>query len=111
MTRYEVMGVTDDRHHCECCGRQGLKRVVWIRDIETDEVRHFGTTCATSPSKAFGVNEQVKRAVREFENSQAVRSRLAHQAYRAAKGEYVQVSPGHWRTANRSLWEACYAAA
>ena len=62
LNRFEVLAVNDDRDFCECCGRQGLKRVVWVRDTETDVVKHFGTTCVLAPSKAFGVEADVKVA-------------------------------------------------
>lgn len=54
MSRYQFLGVNDDRDFCECCGRVDLKRVVWIEDLEEGTVKHFGTTCAQNPSKAFG---------------------------------------------------------
>lgn len=54
MSRYTFLGVNDERDFCECCGKVGLKRVVWIEDTETCEIRHYGTTCATNPAKAFG---------------------------------------------------------
>lgn len=69
MSRYKFLGVNDDREHCECCGKQGLKRVVWIEDTETGEIKHYGTTCATNPAKAFGhkVAASIRSASTKFE--------------------------------------------
>jgi hypothetical protein len=33
--RVKVLGVNDDRSSCQCCGREGLKRVVWLEIEET----------------------------------------------------------------------------
>lgn len=68
MARFLVLGINDDRDFCECCGKQGLKRVVWIHDTELGEVKHFGSVCATQPQKGFGpaVEKQIKSAIREF---------------------------------------------
>ncbi len=64
MSRFKVLGVNDEAEDCECCGKTGLKRVVWIEDTETLKIQHFGTTCAESPAKAFGLKKEIKKAVR-----------------------------------------------
>ena len=51
--RFRVLGVNDDRDFCECCGKTGLKRVVFIEDRELGGIKHFGTTCAMNPAKNF----------------------------------------------------------
>jgi len=43
---YKILGVNDDKDFCSCCGKQGLKRVVWLEDNRNGEVNHFGTHCA-----------------------------------------------------------------
>lgn len=72
MARYIFLGINDDRDTCECCGRTNLKRVVWIEDTETGEVKHYGTTCATNPAKAFGhkINKDIRTASASFERRQ-----------------------------------------
>ena len=75
MSRFQFLGVNDDRDFCECCGKQELKRVVWIEDLETGEVKHYGTTCATNPAKAFGV--KVNKAIR---NASANHDRWSREA-------------------------------
>lgn len=43
--RIKVLGINDDRDTCQCCGRAGLKRVVWL-SIDSGEPVHYGTSCA-----------------------------------------------------------------
>lgn len=45
-SNFKVLGVNDDRDFCECCGKQNLKRVVWLEDLRTGAIEHRGTTCA-----------------------------------------------------------------
>ena len=71
MSRFKVKGINDEQDACMCCGKTGLKRVVWIEDTETSEVWHFGTSCAENPTKAFGVKSEIRKAVREFDKVQA----------------------------------------
>lgn len=107
--RYHVVGVNDERDFCMCCGRKGLKRVVWVRDIETDEVKHFGTTCALAPSKSFGIDREVREAIRNFETSLKVRWAMAHKAYRAAGGTYAPADEkGVFKVLNRPLLDSCF---
>lgn len=49
--KYKVMGINDDVNYCGCCGKTGLKRVVWIAPLDADgnvagEASPYGTTCA-----------------------------------------------------------------
>lgn len=44
--RYRFLGINDEQDVCSCCGKKGLKRVVWLLDLECDDVAHYGTTCA-----------------------------------------------------------------
>lgn len=106
MSRYEVLGVTDDRDFCECCGRTGLKRVVFIRDLETGETKHFGTTCATAPSKGFGIDKEVKAAIKRADDYQKVLNTLANQSYRAAGGVFVRKDATTWTHADPALFQA-----
>ena len=104
MNRYKVLGVNDDKDSCECCGKQGLKKVVWIEDTETQEIKHFGTTCAASPVKGFGVNKEIKQAVSAFDFEQQRFWRVIHRLYRKAGGKYAQVGEAFTPT-NCDLFE------
>lgn len=88
--RYQVLEVNDSRDFCECCGKTGLKRVVFIRDVETDEVKHFGTTCAASPVKGFGVDKEIKAAIAKFSSFEKCLNAIAHGDYRRQGGKYIQ---------------------
>ena len=108
--RFQILGVNDDRDFCECCGKQGLSRVVWIEDKETGEIRHFGTTCATSPAKGFDLEKQIKSAIRKFRSIIEQRWRKAMRIYRDQGGKMEQFTdkqgcPGI-RVADRLAYEA-----
>lgn len=109
-TRFEVVGINDERDYCECCGKKGLRRVVWVRDTETDEVKHFGTTCVLSPVKGFELKNEVKRAISDFENAQIIRHAIARNAYKAKGGQYVGNASTGWKPANTVLYAECLAA-
>ena len=93
MAKFQVKGVNDDRSECECCGKTGLKRVVWIENTETSEIKAFGTTCALSPVKGFDCTEEIKKEVaratrKASEETQAIYG-MAHKLYRKAGGSYA----------------------
>jgi hypothetical protein len=85
--RFVVKGVNDEQNFCCCCGRDNLKRVVWIEDTETGAISHFGTTCAESPAKAFGVTSEIRAAVRKFQADAKKAARDAEQAAARARWE------------------------
>jgi hypothetical protein len=107
--RFQVVGVNDERDFCECCGRTGLKLVVWILDNNEGEVKHFGTTCATAPSKGFNLRAEIQSAINTFEQLAKTRDYLASRQYRREGGKYVQTAPGVWKVADRAHFERCKA--
>lgn len=109
--RFQVVAVNDERDFCECCGKKGLKRVVWIRDIDTGEVKHFGTTCVLSPSKAFGVEKQVKAALDSHKAREQAIFRAAYVEYKKRGGGYVAhpTKTGTWTPANAQLYAGALA--
>jgi len=80
--RFKVLGINDDKSFCECCGKDGLQRVVWIEDTETGEIKHFGTTCAASPKKGFDLKEEIKQEIRRFDYAQKAILSWAWNLYR-----------------------------
>lgn len=88
-SRYSIVEVSDSKDFCQCCGKTGLKRVVFISDSETGEVRHFGSTCATSPAKGFDLGGEIKLRVRDFEQREAGFNAAAGYAYRREGGKYM----------------------
>lgn len=113
MSRFKFLGINDDKSHCECCGKQGLKRVVWIEDCETNEIRHFGTTCAMAPAKGFTLDLEIKAEMRRLDEVQKSRFARAYQAYRQKGGRCVANpdKPGYFMYADPDLWKDCLAAA
>lgn len=112
MNRFQVVGVNDDKDFCECCGKKGLKRVVFIRDNETGEVKHFGTTCATAPAKGFNVEREVKAAIDTFKRKQEAIAWAARRDYKAKGGQYIANPDGYsWTAADPAMLAQCRAAA
>jgi hypothetical protein len=114
MARFQVLAVNDKRDFCECCGKQGLKRVVWILDTETGYEKHFGTSCAAKPAKGFDVNVEIKAAVKArevFEKSCLIR---AAKAYKAAGGTLTNGRDKNGSAIatrdDKELWSKLYAA-
>lgn len=102
-----VLAVNDDRDFCECCGRQGLKRVVWIEDCESGVIKHFGTTCAAAPAKGFGLEKEIKRAIAERDHIEKTLNFITHRSYRESGGIYTDGSkPGTRKPADMHLWQS-----
>lgn len=58
MSQFQIKGVNSDQESCDKCGKQNLKRVVWLESLDADgngtgEVIAVGTTCA---AKLTGFN-------------------------------------------------------
>jgi CMP-N-acetylneuraminic acid synthetase len=108
MSRFLVKGVNDEKDSCECCGRQGLKRVVWIEDTETNEIKHFGTTCALKPAKGFASDAEIKRAIRDFEHSEKSFWMAVYRMYRNAGGQYeMHPTEAYSVPSDRRLYDEC----
>ena len=109
MSRYQVLSINDDQDFCQCCGKSGLKRVVFIRDTETEEVKHFGTTCAMAPVKGFGIDKEIKAAIRRAVEYEMRLNLLAGYEYRMNGGTYIDSTDARGlpcrRVANPALWE------
>lgn len=105
MAKFQVLGVTDDKDFCQCCGRQGLKRVVFIENTETNEIKHFGTTCALAPAKGFNVDKQVKVAISRFEGAQRQFWSRVNMEYRRRGGQHVAnpAKPGYFMPTDPAL--------
>lgn len=107
MARFAVIGVNDERDYCECCGRKRLKRVVWIEDTETQEIKHFGTTCATAPIKGFQLDREIKRAIGDFEARQQALWAAVHRLYRSKGGTYSGNGRDGWKAVDRAMLDVC----
>lgn len=111
--RFKVLAVNDDRDFCECCGKNNLKRVVWIEDTETNVIQHFGTVCAANPKKAFGLDAEIKKAVTNWKNELQARYAKASRLYRAKGGKWVSngiplhLEGGALVAENQALYDEC----
>ena len=97
-SRFQIKGINDEQDTCSCCGKSGLKRVVWIEDKETGDVDHFGTACAAQPAKCFGITTRdINKAVREYEKEAEQKKRDAAAARQQAAYEYAVANyTGGW---------------
>ena len=109
--RFRVLGVNDDKDFCECCGKSGLKRVVWIEDTESGEVSHFGTTCAMHAKHGFGMNGAIRDEIKKYEGREQMISRIAWNDYRRVRHGPVEITADAIRATDPALWAACRAAA
>lgn len=109
--KYRVLAVNDDRDFCECCGKTGLKRVVFIEAIESGEIKHFGTTCAMAPSKGFGLDKEIKTAIKRADEKRKVAHHIARAEYRKAGGTFLPYNheTGVWALADRPLYDSIFA--
>jgi len=112
MARFIVKGINDDKSHCECCGKSGLQRVVWIEDTETGEIKHFGTSCAMKPAKGFDCSAEIKSAIKQAKEEE--KRICANAMYRYRKiynGQMINISaevgyPAS-KVADWDLWQKC----
>jgi hypothetical protein len=97
-SRFVIKGINDEQDSCSCCGKTGLKRVVWIEDTETGDINHFGTSCATQPAKCFGISKsEINSAVRKFEASLVAKQNADRYAKMTAAIEAAEIEyTGGW---------------
>lgn len=83
--KFKVMGVNSEADFCECCGKTDVSKVVWVKNNETGEVNHYGTTCA---QKRFN-RKEVKKMV----------------SYSEAKEQYCRVNSWENGGVNKERYE------
>jgi hypothetical protein len=88
MKRYQVLAINDEKDSCQCCGKSGLKKVVWIENSESGEIKHFGVVCATNPAKGFDVVKEIKVAMGRYAARVKMVNYLAHVEYKKAGGKH-----------------------
>lgn len=113
MARFQVLAVNDKADYCECCGRNGLQRVVWVLDTETGDEKHFGTSCAVRPAKGFDCVAEIKAAVATRSQQEKFAIGRAARDYRAAGGAYINGRDGKGSpiatVADAALWASLVA--
>lgn len=103
----KVIGVNDEESFCECCGKEGLQKVVWLENTETGEIKHFGVICAQSPKKGFGVQKEIKKAISDFEDLQLSIAYAAQWIYKKTyNGKYI-AKETHSEPEDKELWKKC----
>lgn len=112
-TRYKILGINDDKSECQCCGKQGLQKVVWIEDTETGDVGHFGCVCACKPAKAFGATKtDLAPFLSTFKRWQQRTWLLARKIYKEAGGVMIyNPDTVSLSFANPAFYEECLAQA
>ena len=97
-SRFVIKGINDEQDTCSCCGKTGLKRVVWIEDTETGDINHFGTSCATRPAKCFGITtKEINAEIRKFEAAELTKRNAArHARFLAAIDKAESLYTGGW---------------
>lgn len=72
MTTYTIKGINDEEDTCSCCGKTGLKRVVWLAAVSVDgeesEPMPLGTSCAAKKmyGKSIGKAKDENKLVAEM---------------------------------------------
>ena len=112
MARFIVKGINDDKSFCECCGKSGLQRVVWIEDTETDEIKHFGTSCAQKPAKGFDCVAEIKNALKRAKEDEKRICLAAMYRYRKVyNGQMINCRDEQGypfsKVADWDLWQKC----
>lgn len=82
---YKVKGINSDSDTCECCGKTGLNKVVWIVEIdqdgnETSSPIAYGTTCAAHKMN-FGKGNTKAQNERKIIEAQAEYKKQARATY------------------------------
>lgn len=85
-----VLGVNDDRDSCDCCGRQGLKKVVWL-ETAAGEIVAYGTGCAARVLGLEGTPAEQRKAIAELAQVALVveRRRVFKGECRLVRGIYI----------------------
>ncbi len=85
-----VLGVNDDRDSCDCCGRKGLKKVVWL-ETAAGEIVAYGTGCAARALGLEGTLAEQRKAIAELAQALLVtaRRRVFKEECRLVRGVYI----------------------
>lgn len=65
--KFKIVGINSEVETCECCGKTGLKRVVWLDQLDADgnltgDVVAYGVNCA---ARVLGYNQKNTKAQNE----------------------------------------------
>ncbi len=87
---WKVLGTNDDRETCECCGKTGLKRVVWL-ESEAGDVVAYGTESAARALQVRGTKAEKTRKFAELalETKYEARREVFRTHCRLAHSHYI----------------------
>ena len=97
---YKTLGTDDAVNTCDCCGKSNLKFTVVMECIESGNVVHFGSTCATRHSgrKLSAITSEIETRQRAISAAveQAMRNSAEGRAYQAALSAALEahIPPG-----------------
>lgn len=98
MTTVKVLGITDERTTCDCCGKSNLKRTVAL-ELENGQTVYYGTTCAMNAFR--GIDKAIKAAQSKYDWYADVKGRITSWT---AKGHDPKViCSGVWLRCGMSL--------
>lgn len=66
---WKVLGVTEDKNVCECCGKPNLKKTVALENESSGEIKYMGVDCA---SKAMIGKKNKATADRIWKEAKAI---------------------------------------
>lgn len=84
-TTYRLHGINDEASECSLCGRNGLKKVAWLSELDADgneitEAGAYGTDCAGQ----LLTGRKTSKATREIVKAAELVARLRDQLGRSA---------------------------
>lgn len=85
----KILGINDDESTCACCGKSGLKRVVWLQFGEegNEEVTHYGTSCAATALGLTGRTYTARDAEKMVADYNAKQARIEAREKASAYGQ------------------------
>lgn len=99
---WNVIGITDDQSVCDYCGKEALKRIVVMKNTETEVTMKVGTVCAAN-LQGIKKKEQVKKENAWLKQRIEAVSKIMddmpeHEVYKNAYSQFIQ-----WQNANPQM--------
>lgn len=82
--KFRVLGITDERTSCDCCGKNPLKSTTAVEMLDTGEIQYYGSTCVTRNTGLTAKQVKDELAAAERAKVEAARAEYATHPARAA---------------------------
>lgn len=82
--KFRVLGITDERTSCDCCGKTPLKSTTAVEMLDTGEIQYFGSTCVTRNTGMTAKQIKDELAAAERAKLEVARAEYATHPARAA---------------------------